>query len=116
LRKGGRGVAGEPGGAAAGTEVLRYLSEIWQERMGERTPLAHEFVTEHRERWVRFHSLPESKRYASDQAERRTILERHYTVLGELFGDEDVVLMTTKWSYTPVPEPPAGRPEAWTGC
>ena len=86
LRKGGHGVAGEPGGAAAGTEVLRYLSEIWQERMGKRTPLAHEFVTEHRERWVRFHSLPESKRYASDQAERRTILERHYTVFGELFG------------------------------
>ncbi|MBS2546555.1 hypothetical protein KGQ19_06720 [Catenulispora sp. NL8] len=93
---------------ATGEDVLRDLSSLsqtWRERMGDRPPIAHEFPTEHRDRWVRFHSLPESKRYASDAAERRTILERHYAVLGELFGGEDVFIMTSTWSTTPEPEP-----------
>jgi len=62
-------------------------------------------MTEHRDRWVRFHSLPESKRYASDEIERRTILHRHYTVLGELFSGADVLIMTSKFSFGPQPEP-----------
>jgi len=72
--------------------------------MGDRPPLAYQYVTEHRERWVRFHSLPESQRYAANEAERRTILDRHYTVLEELFGGQDVYIMTATWSNTPEPE------------
>jgi hypothetical protein len=36
------------------------------------------------DRWVRFHSLPESKRYPDSQAEYAIELDRHYTVLSEL--------------------------------
>ncbi|MFI5732048.1 hypothetical protein ACIA49_18130 [Kribbella sp. NPDC051587] len=38
------------------------------------------------DRWVRFHSLPESKRYADSEAEYGEILRRHYAVLDALSG------------------------------
>ncbi|GHU11141.1 hypothetical protein FACS1894185_3890 [Betaproteobacteria bacterium] len=37
--------------------------------------------------WVRFHSLPESKRYADDEAEYQILLNRHHQVLRYL-GDQ----------------------------
>ena len=36
------------------------------------------------ERWVRFHSLPESKRYAESEDEEAEVLRRHLTLLDEL--------------------------------
>jgi hypothetical protein len=36
------------------------------------------------ERWVRFHSLPDSKRYAENEAEYQIILHRHNTLLDHL--------------------------------
>lgn len=53
-------------------------------------------------RWVRFHSLPESKRYPENEAEYQILLERHNTILGELVGQSPrVVLVTTGYSETP---------------
>ena len=43
-------------------------------------------------RWVRFHSLPESKRYADTGEERAEILRRHVTVLRELGADSEPVI------------------------
>ena len=37
--------------------------------------------------WMRIHSLPESKRYADTDAERRIILHRQNTVLTRVLGD-----------------------------
>jgi len=45
---------------------------------------------EYPNRWVRFHSLPESKRYAESDAEYEEILRRHRTVLRELHGSDDL--------------------------
>lgn len=38
------------------------------------------------ERWLRIHSLPRSKRYATTERERREILRRHNTVANDMFG------------------------------
>ncbi|WP_260478175.1 hypothetical protein [Nonomuraea sp. WAC 01424] len=43
---------------------------------------------------MRFHSLPESKRYADTAAEYQILLERHNTVLTELFADHLVHIVT----------------------
>jgi hypothetical protein len=47
------------------------------------------------ERWVRFHSLPDAKRYAEDDAERRELLRRQ-SALGDfaLGRDADCVVFT----------------------
>lgn len=61
-------------------------------------------------RWVRFHSLPESKRYPEVEAEYATLLHRHHRILEELAGPRrEVVLLTT--GYSDSPEPVRGYPE-----
>jgi hypothetical protein len=60
---------------------------------------------------VRFHSLPESKRYPENEVEYETVLNRHNSILGELAGSErKVVLLTTGYSKT---EEPVRQPELW---
>lgn len=61
---------------------LKALTATWRDRWGDRMPLLEEVGDP--SRWVRFHSLPESKRYAESEAEYETILHRHRTVIGEL--------------------------------
>ncbi|MFF8639011.1 hypothetical protein ACF052_33025 [Streptomyces pilosus] len=46
---------------------------------------------------MRFHSLPESKRYAEGESEYAVILERYNTVLDELFAGEEVYVITPVW-------------------
>jgi hypothetical protein len=56
------------------------------------------------DRWVRFHSLPGSKRYPEDDAAYAEVLARHNAVLGKLaHPGSQVVLVTTGYSEGPVP-------------
>lgn len=60
------------------------LSTAWAARWSDTPPvgfLAREF---HRDRWVRFHTLPESKRYPDSEREYETILGRHRALLRAL--------------------------------
>lgn len=51
------------------------------------------------DRWVRFHSLPESKRYPDDEAEYAIVLERHHTLLNELGpSDTELYVVTREWN------------------
>ncbi|MFH0522030.1 hypothetical protein ACHBTE_33290 [Streptomyces sp. M41] len=59
------------------------------------------------DRWVRFHSLPGSKRYPESADEYGIVLERYNTVLDELFTGLEVFVVTMDWSYTPTG--PAGH-------
>ena len=68
-------------------------------------PIGHELRRVHTARWVRFHSLPQSKRYAQDEGEYGILLQRHNTVLEELFGGGDVYTITCAWSGSA--QPPA---------
>jgi hypothetical protein len=52
------------------------------------------------DRWVRFHSLPQSKRYADTASEAAIILARHQAILTELTqGDDsrDLVVIAEDW-------------------
>lgn len=56
------------------------------------------------DRWVRFHSLPGSKRYAEDDSEYATILHRHNALLDELSGPAaDLQVITLEVASSPVP-------------
>ncbi|MGE0666698.1 MAG: hypothetical protein AB7O49_09080 [Sphingomonadales bacterium] len=48
--------------------------------------------------WARFHSLPESKRYADTPVERAILLERSNTLANEVLGDGSACwLVQTQW-------------------
>ncbi|PYC78629.1 hypothetical protein C7C46_15935 [Streptomyces tateyamensis] len=50
---------------------------------------------------MRFHSLPESKRYAEDEAEYATVLGRYNAVLDELFAGGEVYVITPAFTASP---------------
>jgi len=69
-----------------------------------RAPIAYRLRDACEDRWVRFHSLPESKRYAKDESEYRIIIERHYSMLAELAEpNEELVFISTGYSGTSYP-------------
>jgi hypothetical protein len=56
------------------------------------------------DKWVRFHTLPESKRYPENEAEDQIVLSRHNEILQHLITDDLIRVFTVDWS--PTPEPP----------
>ncbi|MBB5806655.1 hypothetical protein F4560_006423 [Saccharothrix ecbatanensis] len=80
------------------------LLHQWNRNWARCDPAAYMLKQAYRERWVRFHSLPESKRYAETEAEYAIILERYNTVLNELFAGEDVYVITGQWRDDPKPQ------------
>jgi hypothetical protein len=87
------------------------LTAQWAEAWGDWPLASHEWPIRGDERWVRFHSLPGLKRYASSESEHAEILNRHLTVLAELLSQDnagterELMVMTVSWSDGPVPVP-----------
>ncbi|WP_309144277.1 hypothetical protein [Streptomyces sp. BR123] len=86
------------------------LTRLWQAQRPAGPVLPWDLKTVYGNRWVRFHSLPESKRYADDEAEYAVLLDRYNTVLDELFADGEVCVVTIDWTD---PAETADPPE-WT--
>ncbi|AOS63948.1 DUF3885 domain-containing protein [Actinoalloteichus hymeniacidonis] len=76
------------------------LTELWDRRWPGQSKLPYE-LRDARDRWVRFHALPESKRYPERESEYATVLRRHNTVLTELADGGDLLLMTSGYSDGP---------------
>lgn len=78
------------------------LLGAWSERWPGLLPVApYEFKWNLPDRWVRFHSLPESKRYADTADEWEVLLGRHHTVLRAVAGAEGhptLLVVTRSWS------------------
>jgi len=72
------------------------LSHAWDEHWAEE-PLGHVLRDAHQDRWVRFWSLPNAKRYADTDAEHAEILSRHLTVLRTLAQDTPVWVIAQDW-------------------
>ncbi|MFD5568279.1 DUF3885 domain-containing protein [Streptomyces cadmiisoli] len=86
------------------------LSALWRRQYPKGPPIAHELRTSYGDRWVRFHSLPDSKRYPETEDEYDIALHRYNTVLNELFEGTDIYVMTVAWSWEPGgPELPPER-------
>jgi hypothetical protein len=86
-------------------DLLETSNTYWNQEYPEMWPLAYKFKEVYKERWVRFHSLPQSKRYAETHEERAIILKRHNTLLEDLNSSQPnvLLLLTSEWSWdTPV--------------
>ncbi len=65
-------------------------------------PVAHWLREVFPNRWVRFHSLPGSKRYPENEDEYRTVIDRQHCVINELLGlERKLVLLTPGYSQSP---------------
>ncbi|WP_244305171.1 DUF3885 domain-containing protein [Kitasatospora cheerisanensis] len=93
----------------AGTEQAA-LTELWQQQWPDCPPVGYRLRGPYGGVWVRFHSLPESKRYAEDESEYAVVLDRYNTVLDELFAGTDVYVIVPTW--TTEPGVPPHRPDA----
>jgi hypothetical protein len=88
------------------------LSALWQRQFPKGPPTAHELRAAYSDRWVRFHSLPGSKRYPETEDDYAIVLHRYNTLLNELFEGTDVYVVTVAWSWEPDgAELPPRRPE-----
>lgn len=62
------------------------FQKLWRKAFGELPPLGYFLRKAVPERWTRFHSLPESKRYAKNDDEKAIIRDRSGS-FDELFDD-----------------------------
>ena len=87
------------------------MTARWARAWGDCRPIGHELRSCLHDRWVRFHSLPGSKRYAGGEDEYAGILGRHLTVLAELLArdgtgaERKLLVVTASWSDGPAPAP-----------
>ena len=81
---------------------MTQLTLAWNHRWPSCRPVGYELRNCARESWVRFHSLPESKRYADNEVERAQLLRRHNVVLQELVSavaeTSELLVLTYSWS------------------
>ncbi|MDX3093999.1 hypothetical protein PV417_05330 [Streptomyces sp. ME19-03-3] len=74
------------------------MTALWRRREPAGPVLPWELKSVYYDRWVRFHSLPGSKRLAEDEAEYAVVLDRYNTVLDALFSGGDVYVVTIDWA------------------
>jgi hypothetical protein len=85
--------------------VLKELDHFWQQKFPDIPPLAYDLKRLCADRWVRFHSLPDSKRYAETPEEHKIILERHTTVIEDLnISRSSLFLVTSQWGDSATPD------------
>ncbi|MEJ3746162.1 hypothetical protein WEI85_23095 [Actinomycetes bacterium KLBMP 9797] len=82
------------------------LDALWEQRWAGYSKAPYELRTI-KDRWVRFHALPHAKRYPETEAEYRTVLSRHNTILAELVTGDALLVVTSGYSEQPVPRVPA---------
>ncbi len=81
------------------------LTALWDRNWSRADPLGYELRIAYDSQWVRFHSLPDSKRYAETRAEYDEILRRHRIVLDELLGGAEstgLQVIAADWSWSDV--------------
>tara|TARA_B110000503_G_C6977965_1_gene342004 strand:+ start:67 stop:660 length:594 start_codon:yes stop_codon:yes gene_type:complete len=72
----------------------------WNLTYPETVPISHLFKQDYSDRWFRVHSLPESKRYAENDEEWRTLLNRQNQLITDLFGlDTPIFLVTGEYNW-----------------
>lgn len=65
---------------------LKSLNDAWSQAVGDELPVAHDFKWKLADRWLRIHTLRDSKRYPETEAEYLEVLRRHNQVLDSEVG------------------------------
>lgn len=84
-------------------DVVADFDAAWESNWPRCRPIGHELRATASPRWLRFRSLPESKRYADDEREYAELLSRHYALIGALRSltntlTSELLVVTAAWS------------------
>jgi hypothetical protein len=74
--------------------------QFWAANYPETLPINYLFKHNLKSRWLRIHSLPESKRYAETEEEWAILLERQNTIIDDLIGQNSVVKVVVNFIET----------------
>jgi hypothetical protein len=74
---------GSPANSMSPEDLLSY----WRRTYGDAPLVGHALRERFPQRWLRIHNLPDAKRYAETEDERREILRRQNELFSELLGD-----------------------------
>ena len=86
--------------------MINKLNNFWKQFIGVSDPIAHNLKHDYQDRWVRFHALPESKRYPENECEYQVIFSRHNAVLKDL-GNLPLLLFVILPEYSESRQPNA---------
>ncbi|QLE85300.1 hypothetical protein FLM48_09500 [Shewanella sp. Scap07] len=89
--------------------MIKDLTEFWETEFKSFVPEAHNLKHEFSDRWVRFHYLPESKRYPQNEQEYIEVLRRYNTLLNELLGKNEVFVILPEYSESKTPTKPSSE-------
>ena len=82
------------------------FNQFWATHYPNSLPISHTFKHEYPDRWLRIHSLPESKRYAETTIEWEILLHRQNSLISDIFGEGlQVCLVTGLYSPKTLPAP-----------
>lgn len=68
--------------------------DYWNLNYPDALPINYELKSVYPDRWFRIHSLPESKRYAENEFEYQTILDRQNTLINDLLGENTEIIIS----------------------
>ncbi len=71
------------------------FQQFWAENYPETLPINYLFKRNLKSRWLRIHSLPESKRYAENVEDWSILLERQNTVFNDLIVENSKICLVT---------------------
>ena len=71
------------------------FNKYWDLNYPESNPIGHELKGVYPDKWLRIHSLPESKRYAESENEYQIILNRQNKLISELIGEDSEVIIVS---------------------
>jgi hypothetical protein len=77
---------------------LPTVSAKWREAFGDVPPIGHVMRAKYGGRWLRIHSLPGAKRYATNTLESQVILVRHNEAASYLLGTAGTVALFVRFS------------------
>ena len=84
---------------------VNQFRHFWQQHFSDCPPVSYLFKYNLADRWFRFHSLPESKRYAEDETEVAELLARQNTVLLDVIGiNAECILVSGNYADSPLAE------------
>jgi hypothetical protein len=73
---------------------------FWEQHFSDCPPVSYLFKQRLVDRWFRFHSLPESRRYPDNETEVVQLLTRQNTVLLDVIGTGECHLVAGHYSYS----------------
>lgn len=78
--------------------LQKEFNSFWENNFKETIPLNFLFREAYSKRWLRIHSLPESKRYADNDTEMNLILSRQNQIISDEYAEnEDIYLVSTEF-------------------